>query len=114
MEAATLARQTHGRINAFAAAGVFFTSMAAYLLTAAPTVCFWDCGEYTASCQSLAVPHQPGNPLYIMLGRVANMALFFLQDSGQRLNLVSCVSGAFTAMLIYLIVVRVFTGWMGV
>jgi len=114
MEAATVDRRMHSRINAIAAAGVFFASITVYLLTVAPTVCFWDCGEYTASCHSLAIPHPPGNPLYIMLGRVASMALFFLQDFGLRLNLVSCVSSAFTAMLIYLIVVRAFTGWMGI
>ena len=46
MEAATVdQRRTHSRINAVAAAGVFFASMTAYLLTVAPTVCFWDCGE---------------------------------------------------------------------
>jgi hypothetical protein len=114
MEAATVDRRMHGRINVVAAAGVFFASMTAYLLTVAPTVCFWDCGEYTASCHSLEIPHPPGNPLYIMLGRVASMALFFLQDFGLRLNLVSCVSSAVTAMLIYLIIVRAFTGWMGI
>jgi hypothetical protein len=115
MEAATVdQRQLHRRINAIAAVGVVLTSMTAYLLTVAPTVCFWDCGEYTATCHSLEIPHPPGNPLYIMLGRVASMTFFFLQDFGLRLNLVSCVSSAVTAMLIYLIIVRAFTGWMGI
>ena len=103
----------HGRITAITAAGVFMASLAAYLLTVSPTVCFWDCGEYTASCHPLQIPHPPGNPLFIMLGRVASMALFFLRDFGLRLNLISCVSSAFTAMFIYLIIVRAFVGWMG-
>ncbi|MBN2188937.1 MAG: DUF2723 domain-containing protein [Chitinispirillaceae bacterium] len=114
MEPAAVGQRTHRRINALAAAGVFVTALAAYVLTVAPTVCFWDCGEYTAACHGLEIPHPPGNPLYIMIGRVATLALFFLNDPGLRLNLVSSVSGAFTAMLICLIIVRAFTGWTGI
>jgi hypothetical protein len=45
---------------------------------------------------------------------VVTVGLFFLNDPGLRLNLLSCVSSAFTAMFICLIIVRAFTGWMGI
>jgi len=106
--------ELHTRLNRIFAIGVFLASGAAYVATVAPTVCFWDCGEYTASCHPLEVPHPPGNPLFIMLGRVVSLLFFFIKDFGLRLNLVSCVSGALMAMFIYLIIVRAFTGWMGV
>jgi hypothetical protein len=108
------AEQLHARLNRLFALGVFCISLAAYLLTVAPTVCFWDCGEYTATCHSLEIPHPPGNPFFIMLARVISMALFFVKDFGLRVNLISVVASALTAMLIYLIVVRAFVGWMGV
>lgn len=104
----------HIRFNRLFAAAVFAASLITYLLTVAPTVCFWDCGEYTASCHSLAVPHPPGNPLFIMIGRVASMLLFFFRDVGFRLNLISVVSSAIAAMLVYCIIVRAFVGWIGI
>lgn len=92
----------------------YFFSLAAYLVTIAPTVCFWDCGEYTATCHTLEIPHPPGNPFFIMFGRVVSMALFFVNDYGLRINLISAVSSALMAMLIYLTIVRAFFGCIGV
>jgi hypothetical protein len=104
----------HARLNSIFALGVLLISWIAYVITVAPTVCFWDCGEYVASGASLAIPHPPGNPLFVMLARVVTIFLFFINDVGLRLNLVSTVSSAVMAMFIYLTVVRAFVGWIGV
>jgi hypothetical protein len=104
----------HTRLNRIFAICVLLISWIAYVMTVAPTVCFWDCGEYVASGVSLAIPHPPGNPLFVMFARVVSVILFFVNDVGLRLNLISTISTALMAMLIYLTVVRAFVGWIGV
>ncbi|MFH0921936.1 MAG: DUF2723 domain-containing protein [Fibrobacterota bacterium] len=86
---------------------VFVFSLIPYLMTMAPTVSFWDCGEFIACGATLSVPHPPGAPLYILLNRIATMALSFIQDVSFRITLLSPVSSALTALLVFLSIYRV-------
>jgi tetratricopeptide (TPR) repeat protein len=97
---------THKNINACNAILVFLLSTVAYLCTVPPTLCLWDCGEYLAASAGLGIPHPPGTPLLVPIGRVFFMALSFLKDPGFRLNILSVLGSAATVMFIYLIIVR--------
>ena len=90
-----------------------------YNATKAPTLSFWDCGEFIACSYILGIPHPPGTPLYIMLGRVFSI-IPFQADISARVNMLSAMSGAFAAMFAFLILYRLikmwatrgdFTGW---
>ncbi|NTW48992.1 MAG: DUF2723 domain-containing protein, partial [Chlorobiales bacterium] len=95
----------HKKINTTIAVLVFLFSEILYLLTMAPTLSFWDCGEFIATAYTLGVPHPPGAPLFLLVGRVFSMIPFF-GDIGARVNLVSTIASAATVMLTYLITVR--------
>jgi hypothetical protein len=44
-----------------------------YILTLEPSVSFWDCGEFISCAYRLQVAHQPGYPLFAMLGKVFSL-----------------------------------------
>ena len=94
------------RYNILSAAMVFFISLGVYLTTVAPSVAFWDCGEYIAASHSLGIPHPPGNPLFVLMMRVSSMFFSFFSDVGYRMNFAIALSSALTAMVIYLIIVE--------
>ncbi|MGZ3874177.1 MAG: glycosyltransferase family 117 protein [Mucilaginibacter sp.] len=47
-----------------------------YILTLEPSVSFWDCGEFIACAYRLQVAHQPGYPLFAMLGKMFSLLSF--------------------------------------
>jgi hypothetical protein len=73
-----------------------------YVITLAPTVTFWDAGEFIAAARTLGVPHPPGTPLFVMIGHVW-AALVPLADYAQRLNLLSAVMSACGAACFFLV-----------
>ena len=99
---------THRTINRILAAVLFLIAEILYLRTMAPTFSFWDCGEFIATAVTLGIPHPPGAPLFLLLGRLFSMIPFF-SDIGARVNLISTLASAATIMLTYLIIVRLIT-----
>ncbi len=71
---------------------VFAAALVLYLKTMAPGLTFWDCGEFIASSYVLGVPHPPGSPLYVLLGRV--FTLLPIADPAWRVVLMSVISSS--------------------
>lgn len=111
---------SHRKLNAGMAVFVFAVSFIVYTMTVAPTTSFWDCGEFIACSYILGVPHPPGAPLYVLLGRLFSMIPLgvdvsldpaqipgvWTENIALRVNMISPIFSAFTAMLTYLIIVR--------
>ncbi len=98
------------RTNALVAIAVWVSVLVVYILTKAPTLSFWDCGEFIAACYTLGIPHPPGTPMYLLMGRVFSIIPFFT-DICARINFLSSLSSSIAAMFGYLIAVRVMRGW---
>jgi len=89
---------------------IFTVTFIVYLLTLAPSVTFWDCGELIACSYILGIPHPPGSPLYILIGR-----LFTLLPIGDlvafRTNLASALFASLTSVIAFLLVLRLCSNW---
>ena len=74
-----------------------------YVITLAPTVTFWDAGEFIAAAKNLGIPHPPGTPLFVLIGHVWG-ALVPLSEYAQRTNLLSATLSACAAGFLFLVV----------
>lgn len=99
-------------INRITGAIVFALASIIYLLTVQPTLSFWDCGEFLACAYTMGVPHPPGAPLHILVGKIFTL-LPTAGDIGLRMNYLSVFSSAFSVLLLYLVSIKVILNWKG-
>jgi hypothetical protein len=77
--------------------------LAVYVLTLAPTVTFWDAGEFIAAARTLGIPHPPGTPLFVLIAHVWGQ-LVPVGEWAYRTNLLSAILSASAAGLFFLVV----------
>jgi hypothetical protein len=100
------------QINRITGAIVFVFSSIIYILTVQPTMSFWDCGEFLACAYRLAIPHPPGAPFHVLVGKIFTM-LPFVEDIGLRMNYLSVFSSSLSVLLLYLVSIKVIKNWKG-
>ncbi len=79
----------------------FFIAFATYVITLEPTASLWDCSEFIASAYKLQVPHTPGTPLSLLIGRVFSMLAG--DDVHQVAWMVNMMSAFFSALAVALV-----------
>ena len=92
----------YNKINNFLGWFSFLTALIVYTLTLEPSASFWDSGEFIASAYKLQVVHQPGAPLYLMLGKVFSLLAF--GDNSRIafwINMCSAVASAATILFLF-------------
>ncbi|WP_162427582.1 glycosyltransferase family 117 protein [Pontibacter pudoricolor] len=89
------------KINNLVGWVVFLIATVVYVLTLEPTASFWDAGEFIACSYKLLVPHPPGAPFYLLVGRMFSM---FAGDPSQVawwVNLMSALCSSFTVLFLF-------------
>src|SRR3954452_13179656 len=81
-----------------------------YVLTLAPSTAMWDTSEYITAAYTLGLPHPPGNPLFVLIGRVFSI-LPIAPTTAVRINLLAAICSAVSAGMWFLITERVLVSW---
>ena len=87
---------------------MFAISLFVFSATVERTASFWDCGEFIACAYKLQVPHPPGAPIFLLLGRL--FSLLAGSDKTQVaywINMMSVVSSALTILFMHWTIVLI-------
>lgn len=79
----------------------FLTALIVYTLTLEPSTSFWDSGEFIASAYKLQVVHQPGAPLFLMLGKVFSLFAGDTSNVAYWINMCSALASAATILFLF-------------
>ncbi|MGH7752048.1 MAG: protein O-mannosyl-transferase family, partial [Gemmatimonadales bacterium] len=93
-----------------AAIAVFVSVLAGYVVTLAPSVTFWDAGEFIATAKILGIPHPPGTPLFVLIAHVW-ADIVRIGEYAYRTNLLSAGISSGAAALFFLVVAHALKGW---
>ena len=88
------------RINLISGWVVCIIACVVYIMTMEATGSLWDCGEFASSAYKLQVPHPPGAPLFVLIGRLF-MAPFDPKHAATGINLMSALASGFTILFLY-------------
>lgn len=73
-----------------------------YILSAEAGGSFWDCGEFVSCCYKVQVPHPPGAPLFVLLGRLFIVAFGDNPlTAAKAVNSMSAIASGFTILFLY-------------
>lgn len=81
---------------------VWLIASTVYIMTAEAGGSLWDCGEFISSCFKVQIPHPPGAPLFVLLGRIFIVA--FGDDpltAAKAVNIMSALASGFTILFLF-------------
>lgn len=73
-----------------------------YIMTSEAASSFWDCGEFISSAFKLQIPHPPGAPMFVLLGRI--FIILFGDNpltAAKAVNTMSALASGFTILFLF-------------
>jgi hypothetical protein len=90
------------RLNNLTGWAVFAVALVTYMATVERTASFWDCGEFIAASYKLMLPHPPGTPIFLLIGRMFSfLALGDVTRVAYWVNMVSVLASAFSILFLF-------------
>jgi len=89
------------RINNITGWAIGIIATIVYLLTMEASGSFWDCGEFASSAYKLQIPHPPGAPLFILIGRLFMIPFSDPNNAIHGLNTMSALMSGFTILFLF-------------
>ena len=90
------------RVNNIVGWVVCIIACTVYVLMMEATGSFWDTGEFISSAYKLQVPHPPGAPMFILLGRLFIVLFGDNPESASRgINFMSALASGFTILFLF-------------
>jgi len=90
------------RINNITGWIVCLIACTVYIMTAEAGGSLWDCGEFVSSCFKVQIPHPPGAPLFVLIGRI--FIVLFGNDpntAAKGVNVMSALASGFTILFLF-------------
>ncbi|MFQ6003279.1 MAG: DUF2723 domain-containing protein [Candidatus Zixiibacteriota bacterium] len=94
------------RRNTIIGGAIFIVTFAIYIFTMCPTIYWEDSAAFSAVNSILGIPHPPGFPIYVLLGR--GFSLLPIENHAFRSNLMSAFWGCVSLMILYLLMLQLF------
>lgn len=91
---------TFNKVNNIVGWIVCAVACAVYLMTMEATASLWDCGEFISCVFKMQIPHPPGAPLFVMLGRLF-IVVFGGNNPAIGVNIMSALSSGFTILFLF-------------
>ncbi len=91
---------SYNKINNITGWAVCLVACLVYISTMEASASLWDCGEFASSAYKLQIPHPPGAPLFVLIGRLF-MIPFSPETAVRGLNLMSALSSGFTILFLF-------------
>ena len=88
------------RINNIVGWLVCIFACVVYLMTMEATGSLWDCGEFISAAYKVQVPHPPGAPLFVLIGRMFTLP-FKPTEASLGINIMSALSSGFTILFLF-------------
>ncbi len=92
------------KLNTLTGWFVFLVAVIVFFLTLEPTASWWDCSERITASYKLEIPHPPGAPFFMLLGRFFTLFAPSGSSAALFMNGMSALAASFTVMLLFWII----------